>query len=87
MPAIQPVQHPNSRQDQMANRIQELKARAAESLEDAMNVVEQNLGRREADEATLKLKGLPQELSIQEAAMHYLEPSKVADLISDPFED
>lgn len=87
MPGIERAQGFEPRTDQLRNRIQELKARAAEGLDDAMNIVEKNLGREEARQAASGLEGLGAELAAQEAAMHHLDPMKVADLISDPFED
>ncbi|MBI9080951.1 MAG: hypothetical protein JEY79_14580 [Pseudodesulfovibrio sp.] len=87
MPGIQSVQGDFPRTEQLSKRIQELKARAAEGLEEAMGVVEKNLGRREAGEAVMSLGGLGEELSAQETASHRLDPMRVADLISDPFED
>ncbi|BCS88996.1 hypothetical protein [Pseudodesulfovibrio sediminis] len=68
-------------------RIQELKARAAEGLDDAMDAVARNLGREEAREAENSLSGLSAQLATQEGAIHLLDAAKVADLISDPFED
>ena len=87
MPGIERVQGFDPSPEQANKRIQELKARAAEGLDEAMNVVEKNLGRREAREATMGLKGLAAELSIQESAIHSLDPARVADLIADPFDD
>jgi len=86
MPAIEQVQGTQT-QTVSRQRIQELKARAAEGLDDAMNLVAQNLGRQEAREAHNSVMGLGQELAAQEASIHLLDPAKVADLISDPFED
>ena len=86
MPAIEQIQiHP--RPDVAKARIQELKARAAEGLDDALSVVAKNLGREETDQATNSLKGLEQELAGQKSVMHRLDQTKVLDLISDPFED
>lgn len=87
MPGIERAQGFAPRSEQLNNRIQELKARAAEGLDDAMNLVEKNLGRQEAREASAELKGLGEELVIQKESMHRLDPLVVADLISDPFED
>jgi len=87
MPGIERAQGFEPRTDQVRKRIQELKARAAEGLDEAMGAVERNLGRREAREAAMSLEGLGAELSVQESAIHSLDPMRVADLIRDPFED
>ena len=87
MPGIERAQGFDPRTEQVSKRIQELKARAAEGLDEAMGVVEKNLGRREAREASSGLNSLSAELSAQGAAIHSLDPQRVADLISDPFED
>jgi hypothetical protein len=87
MPSIERAQGFDPRTEQVTKRIQELKARAAGSLDEAMSVVEKNLGRREAREASSGLKELSMELSAQESAIHSLDPLRVADLISDPFEE
>lgn len=86
MPAIEQIR---IQQDVTAtrDRIQELKARAAEGLDDALSVVSRNLGREEAREAGNSLAGLGEELAAQEASMHHLDAARVADLIADPFED
>ncbi|WP_319469540.1 hypothetical protein [uncultured Pseudodesulfovibrio sp.] len=87
MPGIEHIQGFEPRTDQLSTRIQDLKARAAEGLEDAMNIVEQNLGRRQAKTAEVQLGGLAAELGSQEAPLHSLDAMRVAELISDPFED
>lgn len=87
MPGIERAQGFEPRHEQVNKKIQELKAQAAEGLDAAMNIVEKNLGRQEAREASMSLEGLGEELSVQGAAMHRLDPMTVADLISDPFED
>ncbi len=87
MPGIERAQGFDPRTEQVNKRIQELKARAAQGLDEAMSIVEKNLGRSEAREATMSLKGLTAELSAQESAVHSLDPMRVADLISDPFDD
>jgi len=91
MPATELTSPFDPRIDQLSQKIQEIRNRSTQqrdnTMDDAMNVVEQNLGRQEADKAELSLQSLSGELSAQEAAMHYLNPAKVADLISDPFED
>lgn len=85
MPAIEQIriQEPAVGRD----RIQELKARAAGALDDALGVVAQNLGRDEARKAETSAMGLGEELAAQEAALHSLDHAKVMDLIADPFED
>lgn len=88
MPAIDRIQPIfEARIEQVGKKIEEIKSRSAGGMDEAMDVVEQNLGRQEAREAEMSLQGLGDELSAQEAAMHRLDPAKVADLISDPFED
>lgn len=87
MPAIEQIQGFQPRTDPARDRIQELKARAAEGLDDALGAVARNLGRDEAREAEQSLAGLDKELVAQSKAMHHLDPARVADLISDPFED
>lgn len=86
MPGIEQIQI-QTRTDATRARIQELKARAAEGLDDALSVVARNLGREDAAEAENSLKGLETELASQESAMHSLDHARVMDLISDPFED
>jgi len=87
MPAIEQITHHNTLSiDPTRKRIQELKARAAEGLDDALSVVARNLGREEAQEAHNSLKELGDELRFQ-AVSHNLDAARVADLISDPFGD
>ena len=85
MPAIEQIQRPQpvARED----RIRELKARAAEALDDALGVVAKNLGREEARQASDSLAGLGETLTSHEAPAHRLDVARVMDLISDPFED
>lgn len=77
--------------DQLSRKIQEIRERKStvrsDTMDGAMDVVENNLGRKEANEAQMSLQGLGDELALQQEAMHRLDPMKVADLISDPFED
>jgi len=87
MPGIERAQGFEPRTDQVSKKIQDLKAQVADSLDSAMGVVEKNLGREEAREASMSLKDMGAELSAQESAIHHLDHSKVMDLISDPFED
>nr|WP_321259917.1 hypothetical protein [uncultured Pseudodesulfovibrio sp.] len=87
MPAIEQTQFHGTNTDIVRDRIQELKARAAEGLDDAMNIVSKNLGREEAKSAENSLAGLGEGLTSQDAAIHTLDPLKVLDLISDPFEN
>jgi hypothetical protein len=86
MTAIEQIQIHNST-DSARARIQELKARAAEGLDDALSVVARNFGREEAHDAEDSLKSLGQELAAQGATTHRLDLTRVMDLISDPFED
>ena len=85
MPAIETIraQQPAAEKE----RIRELKARAAASLDDALGVVARNLGREEAAKAEDSLAGLGASLSAQEAPAHRLDMARVMDLIADPFED
>lgn len=77
--------------DRLSKKIQEIRERSTgkrnDTMDDAMDVIEHNLGRQEAREAEMSLEGLSQELAAQGAALHSLDPSKIADLLSDPFED
>lgn len=87
MPAIEQIHHHNTPAiDPARKRIQELKARAAEGLDDALTVVAKNLGKEETQAAQNSLRELGDELRVQ-AASHSLDAARVADLISDPFED
>ncbi len=85
MPAIEQIQIQEPARGH--DRIQELKARAAGALDDALNVVSKNLGREEARQAETSAKGIGSELAAQEAAMHHLDHATVMDLIADPFDD
>lgn len=78
--------------DQLSKKIQEIRERREASLDNAMDgamdVVEQNHGRQEAQAAQMTLEGLGDELLIQQrAAAHSLNADKVAMLIADPFDD
>jgi hypothetical protein len=76
--------------DQLSKKIQQLRENARRSddgLDNALDAVERNGGRREATEAAASLRGLSDELSMQGAGLHGLDPARVADLISDPFAD
>lgn len=77
--------------DQLSRKIQEIRDRKAtdrsDTMDGAMDVLESNLGRKEANEAQMSLQGLGDELAAQQEAIHRLDPMRVADLISDPFED
>lgn len=95
MPAMDLTTPFDPRIDRLSKKIQEIRERTGQeqgealdaTMDDAMDVVEQNLGRQEAREAEMSLNSLGDELSGQMDAMHHLDPAKVADLISDPFED
>ncbi|WP_243544791.1 hypothetical protein [Pseudodesulfovibrio tunisiensis] len=67
------------------NRIQELKARAKDSLHEALTVVEQNAPARAEAEGLLAMNldfsGMDPD------STHMLNADRVADLISDPFLD
>ena len=84
MPAIEQIQI-QPRPDSGRARIQELKNRAAEGLDDALSVVARNLGRQEAAQAETELKGL--DLAEAESGVHTLDRARVLELISDPFGD
>lgn len=75
--------------DQLSKKIRDLRdsRQSSEGLDAALNVVERSGGRREAMEAAASLNGLSDALSAQGAHLHGLDPSRVADLISDPFAD
>ncbi|MFH1913161.1 MAG: hypothetical protein ABIK45_02660 [Pseudomonadota bacterium] len=75
--------------DQLSRKIRDLRntRQTGEGLDAALNVVERNVGRREAVEAAASLDSLSGELSQQGAHLHGLDPTRVADLISDPFAD
>lgn len=77
--------------DQLSQKVQEIRQRGAikmdATMDGAMNVVEQNVGRSEAREADTTMQALAEELRVQGAAVHGLDAGRVADLISDPFED
>ncbi len=79
------------RLDQMSQKIQEIRDRKNANLDstmdNAMGVVEQNLGHQEAQAAHMSLAGLGEELSLQQEAIHSLDPAKVAMLLADPFDD
>ncbi|BDQ34238.1 hypothetical protein [Pseudodesulfovibrio portus] len=85
MPAIESIRIQESPAGE--DRIRELKARAAEALDNAMNVVTENLGRAEAVEARESLAEMDTALAAQEAPAHRLDLARVMDLIADPFED
>lgn len=85
MPAIDPIriQEPVADND----RIRELKARATAALDDALDVVADNLGREEARKADLSVAGLDGSLDVEDAPAHQLDMARVMELIADPFED
>ncbi len=85
MPAIDPVRAPES--SAREERIQELKLRAAQALDSALDVVDANLGRAEARQADRTLLGLDVARAEQEQPAHRLDAARVMDLIADPFED
>ena len=91
MPAMDLTSPFDPRIDQLSQKIQEIRSRSTEkrdtTMDDAMDVVETNSGRKEATQAEMSMQGLTQELAAQGAAMHSFDPARVADLISDPFED
>lgn len=87
MPAIQPVSTRTDVAGAARERIEQLKARATEGLDEAMAAVTRNLGRREADEAEKSLGELGMDLAAHGSDAHRLDHAKVLDLISDPFED
>ena len=91
MPAIDLTSPFDPRIDQLSQKIQEIRNRKTEvrdeTMDDAMGVVENNIGRKEAVQAEMNLQGLSEGLATHGAGMHQLNAATVADLISDPFED
>lgn len=91
MPGMELTTPFDPRIDQISKKIQEIRNRSAaqrgDTMDGAMNVVEQNLGRKEAKQAELSMQGLSAQLLEHGAGIHSLDPMKVADLISDPFDD
>jgi hypothetical protein len=87
MPGLESTHGFDFRIDQISKKVQEIREKKTDDLDTALGAVERNGGRTEAREATMSLLGLADELKAQQGAMHRLDPAKVADLISDPFED
>lgn len=87
MPAIQSIASQNPLAGASRERIEQLKARAGESLDDAITAVSRNLGRREAAEADQSLGEIGLALAAEGAGVHQLDHSRVLELISDPFAD
>ena len=87
MPGLESTQGFDFRIDQISKKIREIKDKKTDDLDAALSAVEENGGRSEAKAAAMSLLGLGDELAAQQGAMHRLDPAKVADLISDPFED
>jgi len=81
--------------DRLSNKIQEIRERKTtpadasvnETMDDAMDMVSSNLGRQEAREAQNDMQGLSMEMIQQGAEAHSLDPTIVASLIADPFEE
>jgi len=84
--------------DSMSTKIQEILARKTRSagtagatveasMDGAMDVVGSNLGRKEARGAVDTVQSLSMDMVQQGAEAHFLDPSIVANLIADPFED
>lgn len=83
--------------DSLSSKIQQIRARkegpaangttVEASMDNAMDVVGSNLGRKEARGATDTMQSLSMEMVQQGAEAHFLDPAVVADLIADPFED
>ncbi len=77
--------------DQLTRKIQEIRSRKGDRIKDtmdnAMDVIDQNKGRLEKAQAEMSLQGLSEELIAEGAAMHQLDAARVASLIADPFED
>ncbi|MEF2231414.1 MAG: hypothetical protein V3571_10840 [Pseudodesulfovibrio sp.] len=86
MPGLEPLNLDYSI-DSISRKVQALRERRTSALDDALQVVDDNTGHAQARMAGLSLEGLAGELSAQGAAMHHLDPARIADLISDPFED
>ena len=91
MPGMELTTGFDPRLDQLSKKIQEIRerkgAQRTETMDDAMNVVDQNTGRSEARQAEMSMQGLSEELVAHSAAVHSIDPAKIADLLSDPFED
>ena len=87
MPGLESTQGFDFRIDQISRKVQEIREKKTDDLDTAMDAVESNSGRSEAGKAAMSLLGLGDELAAQQAAMHRLDPARVAELISDPFED
>lgn len=91
MPVMEPTSPFDPRIDQLSQKIQRIRERSAEkrdnTMDDAMDVVENNMGRKEAAQAEMSLMGFAEELATQGASAHSFDPARVADLIADPFED
>lgn len=87
MPGLESTQGFDFRIDQISRKIQKIKEKKTDDLDAAMEAVKSNSGRSEAREATITLSGLADELSARGGSMHLLDPARVADLISDPFEE
>lgn len=86
MPGLEPL-NLDFNIDSVSRKVQALRERRTATLDDALHVVDDNAARLSAAEAGLSHGGLADELSVQGAALHYLDPARIADLISDPFED
>lgn len=95
MPGMDLTTSFDPRIDQLSQKIQEIRQRKEQStaqamdatMDDAMNVVDRNTGRSEAREAGKGLAALSPEMLAQGVEAHSLNADRVADLISDPFED
>ena len=87
MPGLESTQGFDFRIDQISRKIQKIREKKTDDLDVAMEAVKSNSGRSEAREATITLSGLADELAAQRGVLHRLDPAKVADLISDPFEE
>lgn len=92
MPGIELLSTPlDPTLDRLSSKIQEIRDRknttTDTTVDNAIDMVGQNLGRKEAREADLSMQGLSMDLIQQGASAHSLDPAIVADLIADPFED
>lgn len=91
MPGIEHANIFEPRIDELSRKVQEIRERRTDPVEatmdDAMQVVEQNVGRSEARDAEQTMQALAEELAVQGAAVHGLDAGRVADLIADPFDD
>ena len=94
MPALHRAAGLESRIDGLNRQVEEVRRRTAppategrdQTLDGAMALVEDNLG-RDAARTAADLAGLAQELVVQASHSAALDPVRVAELLRDPFAD